>query len=246
MVLSCIPAGEFLMGSTAEYPDAYNNEHPQHSVYLDAYWIDQTEVTSVMYADFLNENSNQNEGGEPWFYAESEDVFIIYSGGTWQAINSYSNHPVNDVSWFGAKAYCEWVGRRLPTEAEWEKAARGFLEGKKYPWGDEEPVCTHGFENGAQYNECVSGLVPVKTFAPNDYGLYDMVGNVSEWVSSLYMPYPYDAYGGQENMSKAGDRVVRGGSWRSSSRSIRVSIRTTNINAIPYHDENGFRCAMSP
>jgi serine/threonine protein kinase len=124
MVLVYIPAGEFEMGSTE-----YDDETPVHTVYLDAFWMDQTEVTYAQFQQFMS--------------AESYDANPCGDG---------EDHPAACVSWFDAQAYCKWAELRLPTEAEWEKAARGGLEGKVYPWGDVAPVCTAGAQNGAQYS----------------------------------------------------------------------------------------------
>ncbi|MBT7192052.1 MAG: SUMF1/EgtB/PvdO family nonheme iron enzyme, partial [Anaerolineae bacterium] len=145
MTMLYIPAGEFEMGSQ----DGDSDEKPVHTVYLDAYWMDETEVTNEMFAAFLNAENNQSEGGESWLDADDSDALIEKNGSTWHAKSGYSNHPVVEVTWYGARAYCEWVGGRLPSEAEWEKAARGGLEGKEYPWGDENPICTEGADNGA-------------------------------------------------------------------------------------------------
>ena len=127
-----IPAGEFMMGSN----DGDNDEKPIHKVYLDAYYIDIYEVTNAQFSRFLNEKGNQKEGGVTWLNIGIEYCLIEYKNGKYQPKSGYANHPVIEVSWYGARAYAEWIGKRLPTEAEWEKAARGGLVGKKYPWGD--------------------------------------------------------------------------------------------------------------
>ena len=114
-------------------------EFPQHEVHLNAFWIDRTEVTNAVYAAFLNIKGNQieNEHERPWLDTKiyTEDVHVKQVNGTWQPVEGKENHPVVGVNWYGAAAYCEWVGRRLPTEAEWEKAARGE-NGQLFPWGD--------------------------------------------------------------------------------------------------------------
>lgn len=240
MLMVYVPAGEFQMGSE----NGDSDERPVHTVYLDAFWIDRTEVTNEMFTVFLNEEGNRNEGGVTWLDAEDEDVRIFKEGFTWHADSGYAEHPVIEVSWYGAKAYCEWAGRQLPTEAEWEKAARGSLEGKAYPWGDQAPVCEKGTENGAQSYSCGGQTVPVGSFGQNGYGLYDMAGNVWEWVSSLYQSYPYEATDGRENLSTSGARVLRGGAWYSSDVSVRSSYRVGLDPSNPYYF--GFRCSRSP
>jgi formylglycine-generating enzyme required for sulfatase activity len=202
-----IPAGSFLMGSE----NGDSDEGPVHEVYLDAYYINVYEVTNSEYAVFLNEMGNQSEGGANWLDASSNDVLVEQVGGEWQPKNGYEDHPVVFVSWYGARAYCEWAGGRLPTEAEWEKAARGGLEGKQYPWGDEAPVCTLGTVNGAQYG-CGGRMVAVGNFQPNGYGLLDMAGNVWEWTADWYNSGYYAKSPGENppGPSSGNSRVLRG------------------------------------
>jgi formylglycine-generating enzyme len=236
--MAWIPAGTFMMGSE----DGNEDEKPIHEVYLDVYAIDVYEVTFEQYVEFLNEKGNQLEGVADYLDSFEGYYYPIYkSGGEWEFESGYADHPMS-VSWSGALAYCEWRGGRLPTEAEWEKAARGGLVGKKYPWGDEKPTCSKGAENGAQYISCGGRTVPVGSFAPNGYGIYDMAGNVWEWVADWYQAYP----GGVENeYYEEKYRVLRGGSWDAYPNSLRVAIRNGY-----YPDfagiSNGFRCAGSP
>lgn len=144
-----------------------NNEDSAYTVYLDSFWIGETEVTNRMYIECVDEGKCEDPDGNK--HAK---------------VKTYPNHPAEHVEYTMAQDYCEWVGGRLPTEAEWEKAARGGLQGKKYPWGDEAPTCQAGAFNGAQTWNCSGAYtVEVKTFAPNGYGLYDMAGNVWEWVA---------------------------------------------------------------
>ncbi len=220
-----VPAGEFMMGND----DGDNDELPMHMVYLDAYWIDQTEITNAMYAECVVSGvCKQPDNRTPF----SDDT--------------YANHPVVYVNWSDAQTYCEWAGRRLPTEAEWEKAARGVMSGRKYPWGDDLPVCQRGKENGAQYSVCEGETVQVKSFAPNDFGLYDMIGNVSEWVADWYDAefYVNSPVNNPEGAFAGKYKVLRGGAWDTSARQMGISHRFKDIPdyAWGYY---GFRCAQS-
>ena len=221
MVMVYVPAGEFKMGSE----DGDDDEKPVHTVYLDAFWIDQTEVTNAMYVKCVD----AGDCDEPM-------------GTTHYGDGAYNNHPVVYVSWNDSSTYCTWADRRLPTEAEWEKAARGGLEGKAYPWGDTIPVCERGAENGAQFNNCDGQTIPVGSFGQNGYGLYDMAGNVSEWVSGLFQSYPYSATNGSDNVSVGGMRVLRGGAWSYRADDVRSASRTWLDPAVP-SNVFGFRCA---
>jgi len=244
MVQAYIPAGAFLMGS--EHGES--NEQPVHEVYLDAYWMDEHEVSNAQFTAFLNEEGNQEEGGWTWLSPAYQDEWISYSGGEWGPITGYKDHPIVGVSWYGAKAYCEWAGRRLPTEAEWEKGARGGLEGKSYPWEYENPSCTQGAINGAQSRSCDGDTIAVMSFSPNGYGLYDMAGNVWEWVADFYdgdyyssSPYanPQGPDSGDNN-----SRVLRGGSWYNYDNSLRSANRDSYYSGSS-SNYIGFRCATS-
>lgn len=170
-----IPAGEFLMGS--DDVDASGNEGPVHTVYVDAFYIDKYEVTNAQYKQFIDANPQ-------W---QKDRIDRTLHDGTYLALwngNDYppkrASHPVVYVSWYAAIAYAEWAGKRLPTEAEWEKAARGGLTGKKYPWGDDLD------SSKANYNHNAKDITPVGSYPPNGYGLYDMAGNVWEWCLDAY------------------------------------------------------------
>ena len=156
----------------------------------------------------------------------------------------YSEFPVVQVTWYDALDYCTWRGMRLPTEAEWEKAARG-TEGNIFPWGSDDANC--GLANYFAEDLCVSDTSRVGEYerGASSYGVMDMAGNVWEWVSSLYWPLPYDAMDGREKLSARGDRVLRGGSWGGDADFMRASNRgghdpsDTNFSI-------GIRCASSP
>ena len=162
MTMLYVPAGEFLMGSKQD--DAYDDEKPQHTVYLDAFWIDQTEVTNTMFTHFVEDTGYQTdaEKEEGWGWVCTNNGCNNTSPVNWRSPNGpdshldgLDKHPVVLVSWNDAKAYCEWTSRRLPTEAEWEKAARG-TDGRIYPWGNDRPTC-----DLAQYGACSGQTVAV-------------------------------------------------------------------------------------
>ncbi len=224
MVMHYIPAGEFEMGSE----DGNSDELPPHTVYLDAFWMDETEVTNAMYIKCMDAGTCEKPSSTHYEYM------------------SLANHPVVHVSWQDAQAYCEWAGGRLPTEAEWEKAARGGLDGKKYPWGNDVAVCNQSAENAAQFVRCNGHTVPVGSFNANGYGLYDMAGNVLEWVADWY---DSDYYKNSPRDNPTGPppgeyRVFRGGSWTFESDGLRCAIRGYNFPIYEYYDL-GFRCARS-
>ena len=234
VTMALIPAGEFLMGS----PDSDSDEKPQHRVSLDAYYIDVYEVTNARYASCVS-------AGECTAPAEGRGISTRSS---YYGSAEYENYPVIYVDWNQVTAYCAWRGGRLPTEAEWERAARGGLEGKKYPWGDDAPVCTPGAKNGAQFYDCLpDDTVAVGSFAANDYGLFDMAGNVWEWVQDWYNETYYSSQTVWSNPDGPGSgqyRVVRGGGWFHYGDFLRAAYRGRNAPSSRY-DDIGFRCARS-
>jgi formylglycine-generating enzyme required for sulfatase activity len=159
--------------------------------------------------------------------------------GEFQPKDGYADHPVIMVSWYGAKAYAEWAGGRLPSEAEWEYAARG-PEGHVYPWGDEDPTCQL-----AQYEGCPGGTVAVGSFPQGASwcGALDMAGNVWEWTRSLFRSYPYDPDDGREVEWGTESRVARGGAFYGNVRSARCADRNSNPGYRDYTP--GFRVVVS-
>lgn len=174
-----IPAGEFQMGSDANS----DHESPKHIVYVDAFYMDKYEVTNAQYAAFLNNaKKKKSEHGMSFgFYYRGQ---IKPINGKFYVRPGYENHPVGGVTWYGAMAYTAWVGKRLPTEAEWEKAARGGLIDKNYPWGDTYDS-RKANDNINDYTADGDTTV-VGNYPANGYGLYDMAGNVSEWCLDEY------------------------------------------------------------
>jgi len=239
-----VPAGEFLMGGADADPKAGADEKPQHTVYLDAFYIDRVEVTNAQYVRFLNAMGGHTGmcGGRDCVETQIEDKYshILGQEGRYEVESGFEDHPVTQVSWYGAQAYCAWVGARLPTEAEWEKAARG-VDGRLYPWGNEPPDC-----DKAQYGDCGGATVAVgsRPAGASPYGVLDMAGNVWEWVGDWYDPAYYDA--SPERNPQGPDsgvrKVFRGGSWGYLPTFIRASDRARNRPT--YAGFNvGFRCA---
>jgi formylglycine-generating enzyme required for sulfatase activity len=245
MVIVFIPAGEYLMGSLETDIGADYDELPQHLVYLNSYWIDQTVVTNAMYAHFLNEMGNQIEDRSTWMDAGDDDVLIVQQDGIWKPKEGFENHPAVEVTWFGARAYCQWAGRRLPTEAEWEIAARGALPGgdndRIYPWGDEISC------DKAQYANCGGGLLPVnsKPAGASPTGVLGLSGNTWEWISDWYADdyYAESPLENPKGPSEGVTRVLRGGSWEYDWKHLRSANRRHNGPSVSMHDY-GFRCVV--
>jgi ribose transport system permease protein len=216
-----IPAGPFTMGSDTGKED----EAPAHQVDLPAFQIDKFEVTNADFAQFVQATGYQTD-------AEQEG-----RSKNWQsAVEDKDNHPVVFVSWNDASVYCEWVSKRLPTEAEWEKAARG-TDGRTYPWGNDwDPAKANVKETGLR------GTASVGSFGggASPYGVEDMAGNVWEWTADWYEAYPGSDY--QSDYFGQRFKVLRGGGWFETAESVRTTARNAN-SEIAANDDIGFRCA---
>jgi len=187
-----IPAGEFTMGSDDRMPD----EGPQHKVTLESYWIDLYEVTNAQYKKFIDATNRRS----PAHFRNR-----TYPSGK-------ADHPVTEVTWYDADAYCAWAGKRLPTDQEWEKAARG-TDGRMFPWGNEfDTDKANTPQRWAKLKE-EGDTMPVGSFPDgvSPYGLYDMSGNVWEWTSSWYKAYPGNTHP-SENYGEE-YKTLKGGSW---------------------------------
>jgi formylglycine-generating enzyme required for sulfatase activity len=245
MEMAFVPGGTFMMGSAESDTNAGNDEKPQHEVTLDSYWIDRTEVTNTQFAAFLNMRSNREEGGVTWLEIDDKGVLIELEGNRFVSKPGFAEHPVNNVSWYGAEAYCQWVGGQLPTEAQWEYAARGS-NGRLYPWGNEEPTCEL-----AQFMGCSGDSISVGSFSPDGDSWVetaDMAGNVWEWVADWYASDYYEnAPTNNPIRSESGDiKVVRGGGWLNIYASnLRVADRSYG-NPDARVDNIGFRCVLPP
>ena len=224
-----IPAGEFTMGSN-DTGDI--GSRPAHKINLKAFYIDKFEVTNEMYdaCVYAKECRAPQEKGSA-------------TQNTYFSNPVFANYPVIYVDWKRANAYCKWRDARLPTEAEWEKAARG-TDALMYPWGAAEPDC--GLANKAG---CIGDTAKVDQYekGQSPYGVFGMSGNVWEWTSSLFRPYPYEATDGREDPKALGDRIARGGSWHvfgGNGGNVRTDTRFA-LDPGYYGAYVGFRCAVS-
>jgi formylglycine-generating enzyme required for sulfatase activity len=234
-----VPAGPFRMGADSGPAD----ERPAHEVTLAAFSIDKTPVTNADFAGFLNAVGPRAKDGARLYDDDDDDARIHRRDGRWRADPGYESHPVVEASWRGAREYCAWAGKRLPTEAEWEKAARG-TDGRRYPWGNEPPDATRA-RFGAAFNATVPVGSTPKGASP--YGALDMAGNAWHWTSSLYRPYPYRVGDGREDPASPEPRATRGGGHDSPAAGITATQRGRNLSRAPAagHHNIGFRCARS-
>jgi formylglycine-generating enzyme required for sulfatase activity len=226
MAMILIPAGEFKMGDN----NGKESEKPEHRVYLDSYWIDRIEVTNAMYQQCVSAGKCK----EPYGFS-SDDIKDYYNN------SEYADYPVVWVNWVQANAYCKWAGRRLPTEAEWEKAARG-TDGRPYPWGSEQVDKTRVLINGRAAPMSKGGSFPA---GASPYGVMDMSGNANEWVADWYSPnyyksspekYPLGPRDGEE-------KILRGGAFVRDRKPITAIRMWTNPIVGNYLDGDGIRCA---
>jgi formylglycine-generating enzyme required for sulfatase activity len=232
MTLLYVPAGEFKMGAADSDSQANPDEKPQHTVYLDAFYIDQTEVTNAMYAKCVKAGVCRAP------LSARSHVTDRYGN------SQFDTYPVVYVDWNDAKQYCEWAGRRLPTEAEWEKAARGDDQ-RTYPWGNQAPDMTrlnynHSYTWGTVVDTTPVGAYPT---GASPYGALDMAGNVLEWVRDWYGENYYATTPDRNPTGPTfGDvRVLRGGAWFNAS-DVRASVRYWSFSGYQL-DYAGFRCA---
>jgi len=207
-----IPAGHFLMGSE----EGDEDERPIHKVYVDAFYIDTAEVTCARYECFLKETG----------YPPHQ---------MWTPVYDRPDDPTVGVSWDDASAFANWAGKRLPTEAEWERAARGGLVEKKYPRGDEI--------NKEKVNYDSFGTTPVKSYEPNGYGLYDMAGNVWEWCQDWYSRdyYKLSLRKNPSGPMLGSKKVIKGGAWYANESALRISNRHKSDPTLGSFNI-GFRC----
>jgi formylglycine-generating enzyme required for sulfatase activity len=241
-----VPEGEFLMGSNVDSAE----EKPAHTVYLDALWIDRTEVTYAQFVRFLNHLGGHEGQCLGYDCNELKDgdkhSHMLYQDGQYVVEAGYGDFPMAEVTWYGAQAYCDWVGKRLPTEAEWEKAARG-TDGRRYPWGKSAANCTR-----ANFRTCVRSTISVGSYpaGASPYGALDMAGNVYEWTLDWYDRDHYQTPAASEpnptGPESGRNKVARGGSSYDLDLYL---IRTTyRFGYVPEtgHRVVGFRCVAEP
>jgi formylglycine-generating enzyme required for sulfatase activity len=253
-LMRLIPAGEFIMGSTVEQTEAAKrmdkagpqfpllHETPQFRAKERDFYLGVFTVTNKQFARFLNEAKPSREQLQRW--VSWLDRIIIKPNELYRPVSDFENHPVINVTWFGAEAYCRWAGLRLPTEIEWEKAARG-AHGRVFPWGNEwdpERLCWWGSHDGKQ------NTVPVDAFSEgcSPYGIFQMAGNVEEWCDDWYQRDAYNRYAvGNLEPPRAGmGRVIRGGNClRKNKLEFRCGMRRANTPSFTNILLTGIRCA---
>ena len=267
-----IPGGTYTIGTESGRAD----ERPTHLVTLEPFWIDRFEVTNAQFVEFLEAvladrsvdirlvanatpgtaNARVIQGDDAMRLMENtpapnrmtlvalndEQSRIGVKDGRLVVQPGYEQHPVNEVTWYGARAFCAWRESRLPTEAEWEVAARG-REGRVYPWGNESPTPARAIF-GRRSNE--TEVVGSRPAGATPEGVHDLAGNVAEWTSTLYRPYPYRRDDGREEPDTPGERVTRGGDhvFDSTPATLRAAFRAGFSRKVTSgHRHIGFRCA---
>ena len=234
--------------------DANVDEKPAHTVYVDAFYMDKYPVTNAQYKEFVDANPQWRNLGlfdYHLIFRKYRDTDYLKNWFKGKYPTGKADHPVNWVSWHAAMAYAKWVGKRLPTEAEWEKAARGGLVEQRYPWGNAI------YARNANFDQRVGETTPIGKYPANEYGLCDIVGNVGEWCldewnSKFYQfserrnPVSGDSIDSIINTltKQKKPRVIRGGSWHSAEHEVRVSNRD---RLAPWKTNSlvGFRCVKS-
>lgn len=227
-----IPPGEFWMGATPGDTEARTGEKPRHRVKItEGFWMSETPVTVAAYKRFIEERPHRKMPPAPEFNPD------------W----TNEDHPIVSVTWDDARAYCDWAGGRLPTEAEWEYAARGGQDGLKYPWGN-DITPEHANYAGSKWR----GTSPVRSYDANPWGLYDVAGNVWEWLADRYSESYYASLPADELTTdphgpegETGLRVLRGGCWYDFPGVLRIAFRgRSGLAARGHCDDIGFRCVL--
>ena len=233
-----LAGGAFTMGRD----DGPADERPAHTVTLAPFWLDIRPVTNAEFAAFLQRSGRLVDGaGRRLFDWDDDDARLRRRNGEWRADPGFADHPVVEASWYGSVAYCAALGKRLPSEAEWEFAARGTTA-RRYPWGDAAPDATR-----ARFGQGWGETVPVaaRPAGATPEGIHDLTGNVHQWTSSIARPYPYRADDGREHPDRLADRVTRGGAADTGRPTLRSTWRGKGVSrrATAGHHNIGFRCA---
>jgi formylglycine-generating enzyme required for sulfatase activity len=230
-----IPAGTFPMGVPSGDRDGGRDEYPRHDVFVDAFWIDKFEVTNGRYWEFVKATGHRVPQNP------TNPTRNLWESG--HMTDSVAERPVINVDWFDAEAYCTWAGKRLPTEAEWEKAAKGTSD-RRFPWGNVEPTAKH-----LNYNQRWIGertLMPVGSYeaGKSPYGVYDMAGNVWEWVNDWYDARYYETspFKNPKGPQEGSKKVIRGAGWQNETPTVRIFTRVESDPTVR-NESTGFRCA---
>ncbi len=230
-----VPAGEFPMGVPPGDRDGGRDEYPRHEVVLDTFYMDQFEVTNGRYLEFVKATGHRIPQNP------ANPTRNLWQGDT--ITESLVDRPVVNVDWYDAAAYCEWAGKRLPTEAEWEKTAKGTTD-RRFPWGNVEPTAKH-----LNYNQRWIGektLMPVGSYeaGKSPFGAYDITGNVWEWVKDWYDARYYEKSPAKnpQGPDTGTMKVIRGAGWQNETPAVRIF---TRVNSDPKvrNESTGFRCA---
>ncbi|MFO0707945.1 MAG: formylglycine-generating enzyme family protein [Nitrospira sp.] len=231
-----VPEGAFPMGVPQGDRDGGRDEYPRHDVFVDNFYIDKYEMTNGRYLEFVKATGHRIPQNP------KNPTRNLWQGDT--ITESLAERPVVNVDWNDAAAYCKWAGKRLPTEAEWEKAAKGTAD-RRFPWGNVEPTNKHLNFNQQWIGE--KTLMPVGSYeaGKSPFGVYDMAGNVWEWVNDWYDPRYYEKSPaknppGPETGTK---RVLRGSGWQNETPTVRIFTRVESDPDIR-NESTGFRCAM--
>jgi len=232
-----VPSGPFPMGVPPGDRDGGRDEYPRHEVHLDAFYIDAYEIKNLSYLEFVK------AAGHRIPQHPNNQARTLWKDG--QVSIAVAERPVVNVDWHDADAYCRWAGKRLPTEAEWEKAARG-TDDRRFPWGNVEPTAKHLNFNQQWIGE--KTLMPVGSYeaGKSPYGAYDMAGNVWEWVADWYDPAYYEKSPAKnpKGPEKGTDKVLRSSGWAVETPLVRIFTRVKSDPLIR-NESTGFRCALS-
>ena len=268
-----IPAGEFVMGKEEEMSghnhgghDGHHGHHhkhkgvdfgkPAHKVVLNAYYIDKYEVTNSMFYEFIKDGGYENRDfwtNDSWNWKQENGItapnwWYKDESSNYKSSPHFPENPVTGLSWYEADAYAKWAGKSLPTEAQWEKAARGDKPGNIYPWGGEEPNCSHANFCIGKHDFCFESTAPVGSFKDgvSPYGIYDMSGNVWEWCKDWYSAdfYSNSPHENPECTKPGAKKIMRGGSWVNEKSFINSTFRQKAKPDLRNYF-TGFRCVVN-